>query len=86
MNYTVVVFSSRSETMQFYNIIKKYGLFCSIINTPRSLASSCGISTKIDYRLISPAKKIINPYSFSTFRGIFKITFINEKEIIEKLY
>lgn len=86
MKYTVVVFSSRSETMQFYKHIKNYGLFCSVINTPRSLSSSCGVSAKIDNRLIQPAINIILNLNLRSFKGIFEINIINHKEVSSKIY
>ena len=86
MKYTVVVFSSRSETMQFYNVIKNSGLFCSVINTPRTLSASCGVSTKIDNRLIQPGIMIIHKLNLRTFKGIYEITFQNQKEVATRIY
>ncbi|MBQ8430389.1 MAG: DUF3343 domain-containing protein [Clostridia bacterium] len=86
MKYTIVVFSSRNETMRFYRIVKNYGLFASIINTPRKLASSCGISCKIDVRLISYSINIIHQEMYQTCKGIYSIELINGRELITKLY
>lgn len=86
MKYTVVVFSSRSETMQFYKVIKNYGLFCSVINTPRTLSASCGVSTKIDSRLIQPSVMVIHKLNLRTFKGIYEISLINHKEVATRIY
>lgn len=86
MKYIVVVFSSRSDTMQFYNIIKRYGLYCSVINTPRSLSASCGVSTKIDARLINQSMQIINTMHSTTFKGIFEVSILNKKEQIKRIF
>lgn len=86
MKYTVAVFSSRSETMKFYKVIKNYGLFCSIINTPRTLSASCGVSTKIDNRLIQPSIMVIHKLNLRTFKGIYEINLINQKEIATRVY
>ena len=85
MNYTVVVFSVRSDTMKFYNKIKNYGLYCSIINTPRSLASSCGVSVKIDKRLVHYTMGIIKALGLFSFKGVFEINYFKGQEIINKL-
>lgn len=85
MKYTVVVFFSRTDTMKFYNYIKNYGLFCAIINTPRQLSHSCGISTKIDPRLVIYAKTIINKLKLSSFKGIFLVEIEHGKELIKKI-
>lgn len=86
MKYTIVVFSSRNETMRFYKIVKNYGLFASIINTPRKLASSCGVSCKIDSRLISYSINIIRQEKYQTCKGIYLIELINGKEQTTKLF
>ena len=86
MKYTVVVFSSRSETMQFYKVIKNYGLFCSVINTPRTLSASCGVSTKIDNRLIQPSIMVLHKLHLHTFKGIYEITLQNHKEVATRIY
>lgn len=85
MNWTLVVFTSRTDTMKYYRAIKNYGLYCTIVNTPRSLSSSCGISVKIDNRLATPTPSIINQLHLSTFKGIFNIQYINGKEITKRL-
>ncbi len=72
MRYIIVMFTSRTDTMRFYNIIKNQG-FCSIINTPHSLSRSCGISVKISPNIISIAQKIIYNNNFSSFKGIFEL-------------
>lgn len=86
MKYTVVVFSSRSETIGFYKVIKNSGLFCSVINTPRVLSASCGVSTKIDSRLIQSSIQIIHKLNLRTFKGIYEITLQNQKELATRIY
>lgn len=85
MKYTLVVFSSRQDTMTYYKIIKNFGLFCSIVNTPRKLSSSCGISCKIDARLISNSLNIIKTNHLHSFKGIFSIQITANKEIVQQL-
>ena len=86
MKFTLAVFKSRTDTMRFYNIIKKYNGFCSIINTPHTLSRSCGISVKISGANISIAKNIIASNRFDSFVGIYDIIIINGKENSTKLY
>ena len=74
MKYLVVVFSSRNDTMQFYNTLKSYNTYCSIINTPRILSRSCGISVKIVGGNLELAKRIISARKFATFKGIFELS------------
>ena len=81
MKYIIVMFSSRNDTMRFYSLIKKFNGFCSIINTPHSLARSCGISVKISGQQIALAKQIVNANKFDSFKGIFEINIVNNHDI-----
>ncbi len=71
MSYYLVVFRSRSETMKFVNILNSYGSIVSIINTPRQLSISCGISAKISPASLGLAKDILKRRQFYTFAGIY---------------
>ena len=75
MKYLVIVFSSRNETMQLYNILKNLNVYCSIINTPRLLSRSCGISVKVLNNNLELIKQLISSNRFSSFKGIFELDY-----------
>ena len=85
MKYIMVMFNSRTDTMRFYSLIKKFNGFCSIINTPHSLARSCGISVKISGNQVTIAKQIIANNNFNTFNGIYEINIVNNKDIVRRI-
>ena len=37
MSYILGVFTSRNETLYFFNMLKKNGCYCDIISTPNDL-------------------------------------------------
>ena len=86
MKYTIIVFNSRTDTMRFFKIIQNYGLFCSVINTPRLLSKSCGVSVKIDSRLISQSLNVIKSNRFTTFQGVYQIELFAGIERANKLF
>lgn len=69
--YYLVVFRARSETMKFHSLISSYNVKSSIVNTPRQIAVSCGISVKIDSSALGVAKEILSRRQFFTFAGIY---------------
>lgn len=71
MNYIIVVFKARTETLSFARILKGYNVPFQIINTPRSLNLSCGISVKMPAVKRDLAQYIIKQKSFQSFAGIF---------------
>ena len=86
MKYVIVMFTSRTDTMRFYSLIKKLNGFCSIVNTPHSLSRSCGISIKIGTNLIANAMQIIRNNRFSSFKGIFEIDLHTPQATPRKVY
>ena len=86
MKYTIAMFSSRTDTMHFYSLLKNFNGFCSIINTPHSLSRSCGISVKIANNLIPIAKQIISNNKFVSFKGIFELSISNTHENPKRIY
>jgi len=86
MKYIIVMFTSRMDTMRFYSLIKKFNGFCSVINTPHSLARSCGISVKIGGPQINLAQQIIRNNNFSSFKGIYEVNITNNSDIPTRIY
>ncbi|MBQ7884732.1 MAG: DUF3343 domain-containing protein [Clostridia bacterium] len=67
----LAVFRSRTETLNFASILRSYGVFCTIVNTPRKINVSCGISVRFS-SLNSPiARQILARRRFDTFAGFF---------------
>lgn len=85
MKYAVISFRVRTETLGFYNIMRSYGVICKLISTPRSIASSCGLSIKIDVDSISQATNILFRRNYSNFEGIYIIVDENGKEKARKI-
>ena len=71
MNYIIVVFKARTETLSFARILKGYNVPFQIINTPRNLNLSCGISVKMPAYKRELAQQIISHKHFESFAGIF---------------
>lgn len=69
----LAVFRSKTETLNFASILKSYNVPCSVVNTPRTINVSCGISVKFSSYYESVAKNIISRRSFSTFAGFYVI-------------
>lgn len=46
MNYLLMIFRSRSETLAAYRYLTSHGLNCATVNAPRSLVKSCGLAVK----------------------------------------
>lgn len=69
----LAVFRSRTETLNFASLLKSYGVYCSVVNTPRRINVSCGISVQFSAKDISFVKQILSRRKFDTFAGLVSI-------------
>lgn len=67
----LAVFRSRTETLNFASILRSYGVNCSVVNTPRRINVSCGISVQFSSRNLAVVKQILSRRKFDTFAGLF---------------
>ena len=69
----IAVFRSKTETLNFASILRSYGVDCVVVNTPRNINVSCGISVKFNFEFLNVAKIIMSRRSFSTFAGFYNL-------------
>ncbi len=67
----LAVFRARSDTLTFSSILRSYDIPLQIINTPRTINVSCGISVKFNAKYLNIAKEILNRRKFDTFVGLY---------------
>lgn len=46
MEYVIAVLSSRTQTMAFYQFLRRLGVVCNIMDTPKEISKSCGVCVK----------------------------------------
>lgn len=71
MGYTLAVFRARTQTLLFVSLLKSYNIPVFIIDTPRELNISCGISAKFDSIFKDTAECLIARRQFNSFAGFF---------------
>lgn len=59
MQYLVIAFSSRSLAMQAQNIFARRGIPATLINTPREVDGSCGLSLRTSSRFRDAALRAV---------------------------
>ena len=73
MGYILAVFAVRTETISFYNMLKRARMNAMVVETPKSLQASCGISVKFSQDDLSKAKSIIKNGNFRSFVRFYAI-------------
>ena len=73
MKYLIISFKSRNELYGFAKILKSYGIYLSIINSPKGIGSSCTLSIKTDFKNLTLITQLISQYHPKSFGGLFSI-------------
>ena len=68
-----VVFRSRSESARYYEQLAMYQIPASLINTPSSASSGCGLSVKCLVRNLPIAMQILDRGHYSSVAGRFYV-------------
>lgn len=76
MNFIIAVFKVRSQTMAFYDKLKRQGVMVNIINTPKQAKVSCGISVRFPSKALPLAYATLEN-RFDSFVGFFELKIIN---------
>ena len=85
MEYIVVAFRSRQETVAFAGFLKKNGIKNEIINTPKEAGVGCGLSVKTEKSLFSVVKKAVFISGLNSFAGFFLVTKVGNKNIVRSI-
>ncbi len=64
-------FRSRTQSMKLYDLLRSNDIACEIINTPREVSASCGLSVSVPDDAIERAVGIQNYYRTETLIGVF---------------
>lgn len=73
MEFMVAVFRARTQTLTFANLLKSYRIRCSVINTPRIINVSCGISVKFFPEDLNTVESILARRRFDSYGGIYRL-------------
>lgn len=71
MRNIVVVFGNRNHTMQFATMLRRMGIRCKTIDTPRVLSEACGISVVFLEKDLQSVRVALSRLSLGTFRGMY---------------
>ncbi len=69
---TLIPFGSRAEALRLSRLLNARRIANTVINTPRRLGVSCGLSVLFDDAYLGVAKEMIEKEGLRTQLGIFK--------------
>ena len=71
--YYIFSFRSRNQSMRFYEMLKKEGIYSKLVSTPRAVSVGCGLSVQVSPQMLAAARRVFSYGLFDTFTGLFYI-------------
>ena len=85
MNYIIITFRSRNETVKFSQFLLNRGIRNSIVNTPKEVGVGCGLSVSISNDNIEIVKRLLYSVKTNSFVGFFSVKNIGGKRVIRSI-
>lgn len=82
MEYVVVAFRSRANTVGFYERLKSIGVRAEIVNTPKEAGVGCGLSVKVDKSYFNVVKRAVSQANLNSFAGYFLVKEVAGRRIV----
>ena len=78
----LAVFRSRSQSLDYAERLKRYGVTAETIPAPKEAKIGCGLCVRFDERLFVRAKAVLVAAKYSTFKGFYKMDFRNGRMLV----
>ncbi len=85
MEYVIVAYRSRAQTMKFYQTLNANGLSAQIVNTPKEAGVGCGLSVKISAQQLLSVKRAVQTSNLNSFAGIFLVKEVSGKRFVRTI-
>ena len=85
MEFIVISHRSRAHTVRFAEFLRKNGVYCQIINTPKEAGVGCGLSVRLSLKDVAVAKRAVSITKYSSFAGVFLVKTVGAKRVIKSI-
>ncbi len=69
--YAIAVFFNRTQALQYAETLRRMGVNCNVINTPREITTSCGLSVMFLKNQLNRARVALNSGNYPSFKGFY---------------
>ena len=74
MEYMLAVFSIRTDTINFNRLLNKNGIKSTVVETPTSASTSCGISVNFAFKDLPQARRMLPVSGTKSFVRFYVVT------------
>ncbi len=72
----LAVFRSRSQSMDYAERLKKYGVSATTVPAPKEARIGCGLCVRFEGKDYLRAKAILRMGKYSSFKGYYRLDFV----------
>ena len=84
MKYILIAFNSRNLLYEFTKYLRYHGIQFSVINTPRAISISCGLSVKVGYVFYGHIMNVVTKNKDS-IKGVYIAEKVGSAEKFQKI-
>ena len=86
MIYCIAVFHSKTDVFLFMNYLKRSGVFCETVGTPKEAKVGCGLSVRFLKNNLSVAREILNSVRFNSFYAMYQVQVVGFRSVMSKIF
>ena len=75
----LAVFRSRSQSLDYAEKLRSYGVVSETISAPKEAKIGCGLCVRFDERQFVRASAVLRIGKYTSFKGYYKIQFVAGK-------
>ena len=71
----LAVFRSRSQSLDYAEKLREYGIHAETVAAPKEAKIGCGICVRFDARSLVKANAVLKRFRYSAFKGFYKVEY-----------
>ena len=84
--FGIAAFRSRQQVMRFDAALRRAGIPCDVISTPRDVAMGCGLSVQFDLRSARAVMNVYRQMPSANLIGFYRVTRVpGQRAVVEPL-
>lgn len=84
--YGIAAFRSRQQVLRFEDALRREGISCSVMTTPRAVALGCGLSVRFDLENADRVRAVLQRENPGNLIGLYRVEYSAGRALISPLH
>ena len=72
-DYGIAAYRSRSQVLQMEALLRREGVACSVVSTPREVALGCGLSVRFELEDVERVRRVVGKLPVTGLIGLYRV-------------